>query len=131
MYILLSHIISHVPTSVVKDILTQPDPEGIREKWIAVLLEYDPEINPTKLIKIQGLAKLMAQYNRDCLSLHMIVELSTEDQNPKGHLQPPVDEHFLPSPWYYDILFMLPNLQAPQHMDKMRSIFLKKKSMRF
>ena len=85
-YILLSHIISHVPTSVVKDILTQPDPEGIREKWIAVLLEYDLEIKPTNLIKIQGLAKLMAQYNHDCLSLHMIVEFSTEDQNPKGHL---------------------------------------------
>jgi hypothetical protein len=35
----------------VKDILTQLDPEGKRGKWIVVLLEYDLEIKPTKLIK--------------------------------------------------------------------------------
>ena len=50
-YILHSHTIAHVPTSAVKDILTQPDPEGKRGKWIAVLLEYDLEIKSTKLIK--------------------------------------------------------------------------------
>jgi hypothetical protein len=50
-YILHSHTISYVPNSSVKDILTQPDPEGKRGKWIVVLLEYDLEIKPTKLIK--------------------------------------------------------------------------------
>lgn len=50
-YILHSHTISHVPTSVVKDILTQPDPEGRRGKWIMVLLEYNLEIKPTNIIK--------------------------------------------------------------------------------
>ena len=50
-YILHSHIISYVPSSVVKSILTQPDTEGRRAKWIAMLLEYDREIKPTKLIK--------------------------------------------------------------------------------
>ena len=40
-YILHSHVVAYVPSSVVKSILTQPDPEGRREKWIAVLLEYD------------------------------------------------------------------------------------------
>ena len=56
-YILHSHIISYVPSNVVKSILTHPDTEGKREKWIAMLLEYDIEIKPTKLIKGQGLAK--------------------------------------------------------------------------
>ena len=55
-YILHSHIISFVPNLVVKDILTQ-DPDGKRGKWIAVILEYDLEIKPTKLIKGQGLAR--------------------------------------------------------------------------
>ena len=50
-YILHSHIIAHVPTSAVKGILTQPDPEGRRAKWIVTLLEYGIEIRPTKLIK--------------------------------------------------------------------------------
>ena len=58
-YVLDSHIIAYVPSNVVKSILTQPDPKGKREKWIVVLLEYDIEINPTNLIKGQGLTKMM------------------------------------------------------------------------
>ena len=54
-YILHSHVIAHVPTAIVKGILTQPDPEGRRAKWIATLLEHDIEIKPTKLVKGQGL----------------------------------------------------------------------------
>ena len=48
-----------VPNTVVKDILTQADPNGKRGKWISNLLKYDIEIKPTKLVKGQGLAKLM------------------------------------------------------------------------
>ena len=40
-YILHSHIIAFVPNTVVKDILTQADPDGKRGKWITTLLEYD------------------------------------------------------------------------------------------
>ena len=47
-YLLHSHIIAFVQCSVVKSILTQPDPEGKRAKWVVVLLEYDIEIKPTK-----------------------------------------------------------------------------------
>jgi len=43
-YILYSQIISFVPSAVVKDILTQNDPNGKRSKWIAIILEYDIEI---------------------------------------------------------------------------------------
>jgi hypothetical protein len=50
-YILHSHIISYVPNAMVKDILTQDNPDSRRGKWIAVILEYDIEIKPTKLIK--------------------------------------------------------------------------------
>ena len=81
-YILDAHIIAHVPTNAMKDILTQPYPEGRRGKWITFMLEYDLEIKPTKLIKGQGLAKLMAQSNCDTLSLHWIAELSAEGKNP-------------------------------------------------
>ena len=58
-YILHSHIIAHVPTSAIKGILTQPDPEGRRVKWIATLLEYDIEISPTTLIKGKGLTNML------------------------------------------------------------------------
>ena len=52
-----------------KSILTQPDPEGRRAKWIAVLLEYDIEIKLTKFIKGKGLAKMMTDSH--CDSLHL------------------------------------------------------------
>ena len=58
-YLLHSHIMAYVPSNVAKSILTQPNPEGKRAKWVAVLLEYDIEINPTKFIKGQVLAKMM------------------------------------------------------------------------
>ena len=38
-YILHSHIIAHEHTSIMKEILTQPNPEGKRGKWIEFLLE--------------------------------------------------------------------------------------------
>ena len=58
-YILHYHTIAYVPSITVKDILTQPDTKARRAKWIAILLEYDLEIKHTKLVKGQGLAKLM------------------------------------------------------------------------
>ena len=59
-YILYSHVMAYVPNSIIKDIHTQPDPHGRRGKWIVVLLEYDLEIKPIKLIKGKRLAQLMA-----------------------------------------------------------------------
>ena len=46
-YVLHSHIIAYVPSNVMKRILTQPNPEGKRAKWIDLLLEYDIDIKPT------------------------------------------------------------------------------------
>ena len=71
-YILHSHIITYVPTSAVKGILTQPDPKGRRAKWIATLLDYDIEIIPTKLIKGQGLAKMLIDSNCESLQLNFL-----------------------------------------------------------
>jgi hypothetical protein len=79
-YIMQSHIIAFVPNSVVKDILTQPDPDGRRGRWIVVLLEYDQEIKPTMLIKGMGLAKLMAQSNLDSLGINFIDEFSDQSK---------------------------------------------------
>ena len=65
-----SHSTVFVPSSAIKDILTQVEPDGRRAKWIATLLEYDIETRPTKLVKGQGLAKLMAQSNYEALGVN-------------------------------------------------------------
>ena len=60
-YIGYSKVVGYVPHSAVNDILSQQDCLGIRGKWISKIQEYDLEIKPTKLIKGQGLAKMMTQ----------------------------------------------------------------------
>ena len=69
-YILYSHVVAYIPNVVVKDILTQDGIEGKRGKWIANILEYDIEIKPTKLVKGQGLAKLMTETNFQALDIN-------------------------------------------------------------
>jgi hypothetical protein len=58
-YVLHSKVIAYVPSASVKDILIHPDIDG-RSKWIVKILEFDLEIKPTKLVKGQGLAKVLA-----------------------------------------------------------------------
>lgn len=69
-YILYSHVVAYVPNVVVKDILTRDGIEGKQGKWIANILEYDIEIKPQKLIKGQGLAKLMTKTNFQALDIN-------------------------------------------------------------
>eukprot|EP00253_Pinus_taeda_P035552 PITA_35552 len=91
-YILYSHVISYVPNVVVKDILTQKGIEGKMGKWIDNILEYDIEIKPTKLIKGQGLAKLMTETNFQALDIN---ELDNEQEM----ATPQINQAFLQSPW--------------------------------
>jgi hypothetical protein len=126
-YILHSHTIAYVPNAVVKDILTQDNPDGRRGKWIVVILEYDIEIKPTKLIKGQGLAKLMAESNFHALDINF---LDAADE--QGEMATPsVREVFLNSPWYADLIFVLQNLQAPPGLTKTKARFLKLKALKF
>ena len=71
-YVLHSKVIAYVPNAAIKDVLTQPDSEGKRGKWIAKIIEYDVDIRPTKLVKGQGLAKLLADSNCQALGLHLM-----------------------------------------------------------
>jgi hypothetical protein len=71
-YILHSKIIAYVPNIAVKDVLMQPDREGKRGRWIAKILEFDIKIKPTKLVKGQGLARLMADSNCKVLNLGLV-----------------------------------------------------------
>ena len=73
-YVLHSKVIAYVPNVAIKDVLTQPDSEGKRGKWIAKIMEYDVEIRPAKIVKGQGLAKLLADSNCQYLGLHLMAK---------------------------------------------------------
>ena len=42
---------------------------------------------------------------------------------------PPIDEAFLNSPWYADILYVLSNLNAPPGLSKIKARFIKLKAV--
>jgi hypothetical protein len=115
-YVLHSKIITYVPTSAVKDILVQPDSDGKRGRWLAKIQEFDLEIKPTKLIKGKGLAKLLAESNLRALDIN-----SLQGEGKDTHFQEPddqtypneVEEKFMLSGWYKDIVFYLLNLKCP------------------
>jgi len=85
-------------------VLVQTNSEGRRGKWIATMLEYDMEIKPIKLIKGEGLARLMAQSNLHALDIDLIAAMS-EDEEESSLIQ--VSKMFLWSPLYSDILYVL------------------------
>jgi hypothetical protein len=71
-YVLHSKVTAYVPSASVKDILVHPNIDGRRGKWIAKILEFDLEIKPTKLVKGQGLAKLLAESNCRALGASLL-----------------------------------------------------------
>lgn len=121
--IMHSHTIAYVPNVAIKDVLMKTDLEGRRGKWIAAMLEYDLEIKPTKLIKGQGLGKLMVESNLHALDINLIAAMS-EDES--GSLIQ-VSKMFLKSPWYSNIVYVLQHLLPPPGMSisKGRSLKLK------
>ena len=127
-YILHSHILAFVPNVAVKDVLVQTNPEGRRGKWVVALLEYDGEIKPTKMVKGQGLARLMAESNLHALDINMITAMS--DENEEGTLIQ-VSEMFASSPWYSDIIYVLKNLSPPPDMTRNKARILKLKAAKF
>lgn len=75
----------------------------------------DPEIKPTKLIKGQGLARLMIETNLITFGINLNMELLdlTKDESVGV-----VDDNFKYSSWYGDIVYILQNLQAPLETNK-------------
>lgn len=104
----------------------QLDTEGKRGRWIAKILEFDIEIKPTKLIKGQGLARLITDSN--CKA----VNLSLTDSN-----IPQVDKKIMPYPnlfeshWYRDIAYFLSNPTCPPEMEKSNKRALKLKAIKY
>lgn len=93
-------IVGYVPHAAVKDILAQQDCLGVRRKWVSKIQKYDLEIKPTKLIKGQGLAKMLARGNEEALGMIC----------PNGQIEQVESEQFQSlknQSWYADINFYL------------------------
>jgi len=89
-YILSSHVIAYVPTSLVKMLLNQQLREGKWENWLATIQEYDINIKPLKAVKGQGLCKIMIGID----ALNGVISISIGSSSST-------------SKWYKDIIFYL------------------------
>jgi hypothetical protein len=125
-YVLHSKITAYVPSASVKDILIQLDIDRRRGKWIAKILEFDLEIKPTKLIKGQGLANLLAESNYKALEINCINE-QAESSSSNSQIIIPLAS----CPWYRDILYFLQELKPPDGLGKSRARALKLKLVRY
>jgi ribonuclease HI len=125
-YVLHSKIIAYVPSASVKDILIQPDMDGKRGKWIAKILEFDLEIKPTKLIKGQGLAKLLAESNCKALGINFVNE---QAESSNKHFQGALP--LAACDWYKDILYFLQELKPPDGLGKSKARALKLKAVKY
>jgi hypothetical protein len=106
-YVLDSKVISYVPSNAIKDILTQPCIDGKRIKWIAKFLEYDLDIKPTKLVKGQGLDKILANSNCKFFGVDYICR-NLGNSHPQDN-NPQADENIVEFEWYKYILYFLQN----------------------
>jgi hypothetical protein len=111
-------VIGYGPNLAVKDVLSQVEGLGSRGRWIAKIQEYDLEIRPTKLIKGQGLAKMLTKSNEKALG--MVNQVNNEEWHPNLLKLEQVD-------WYTDIIFYLKNLTCPRYLvgHKKRALRLK------
>jgi hypothetical protein len=128
-YVLHSKIIAYVPTNSVKDILVQPDSDGRRGRWLAKIQEFDLEVKPTKLVKGQGLAKLLAESNFRALGINHLQAYRELPDIEEFDVQTPatqIQEKFSSSAWYSDIVSYLLTLQCPSDMtpSKVRTLKL-------
>lgn len=58
-YLMGATVITFVPTVVAKDIFSQQEVSSRRCRWINRIHEFNIDIQITKLVRGQGLAKLM------------------------------------------------------------------------
>ena len=90
-----------------KDIFSQQEVSGRRCRWINRIHEFDIKIQITKLVRGQGLAKLMAQSNLDANQINMV----TND-----HISNPCDMSHCE--WYTNVIHYLQHIKVPSCLTK-------------
>jgi hypothetical protein len=130
-YDLHSKVTAYVPLASVKDILVQPDIDGRKGRWITRILEFDLEIKPTKLVKGQCLAKLLAESNCKALGVSFINTFSGTQQAELPSQCSQDGLSLTECAWYHDILYFLQELKPSDGMGKSKARALKLKAIRY
>eukprot|EP00253_Pinus_taeda_P023220 PITA_23220 len=134
-YILHSKVIAYVPSASVKYVLTQPDADGRRAKWIAKLIEFNIELKPTKLVKGQGLARLMAEENCKMLDMNLISTNLEDGQIEEETVEPgqnqSLTKNLASCEWYSTIAQFLLKLEVPPDLSSSQARTIKLRAAKY
>ena len=99
------------------------------------MIEFDIELNPTKLVKGLGLANLMVEENYELLGMNIIgissTNLQTKVAVEEQHDSQQVAENLSSCQWYSGIIHFLQNLEVPPELSMTEAWALKLKSVKF
>ena len=130
-YILHSKIIAYVPSTAMKDVLTQPNADGRREKWIEKMIEFNIDLKPTKLVRGQGLAKLLAEENCRSSDIDFLCAIAEngqtneEEETAETERKKLVAENLASCNWYVEIINFLLKLEIPSGFTQSQARTLK------
>jgi hypothetical protein len=117
-FLIKSHTKVIVPHPSVRSLLIQKYLGDKRENWVTTLQEYDLEIKPAKIVRGQGLCKLLTE-TIDTTSENADKVKDTEDIQ---HVCVTPD---IPDSQYSDLVYYLTHGTTPSHLD-----FKKKRALR-
>eukprot|EP00253_Pinus_taeda_P009404 PITA_09404 len=135
-YILHSKIIAYVPSAAIKDILIRPDADGRGARWIAKLIEFNIELNPTKIVRGQGLARLLTEENCGAMDVNLICLNSENGQTKVEETTEPkrkqsVAENLASCDWYSKIVKFLLKLEIPPSCTQSQARTIKLKATKY
>ena len=126
---------AYVPSASVKDVLTQPNIDGKRAKWIAKFIEFNIEVKFTKLVKGQGLAKLMAEENYSLLDINCMGSNSggegTEEVAEEQEQNQFLAKNLATCEWYSSVVHFLQKLRVPPGLSSSQVEAIKLRSAKF
>jgi hypothetical protein len=99
------------------------------------LIEFNIEVKPTKLVKGQGLAKILTEENHELLDINFIggnsMNLQTELATDGQHSNQQVAEHLYSCEWYSGIINFLQKLEVPPELSMTQARALKLRAIKF
>eukprot|EP00253_Pinus_taeda_P025070 PITA_25070 len=132
------HIFSFASDDTLAAVLLQADGEdvdGRRAKWISKLIEFNIELKPTKLVKGQGLARLMAEENCRLLDMNLISTNSEDGQTQEETFEPgqnqSLAENVASCEWYSTLAQFLLKLEVPPGLSSSQARTIKLRAAKY
>ncbi|XP_057852816.1 uncharacterized protein LOC131063058 [Cryptomeria japonica] len=119
-YLMGATVVTYVPSYAIKDIFTRLEVSGRRCRWINRIQEFNIDIQITKLVRGQGLVKLMVQSNLDANQINIVKEEHKSCIYEMDGCK-----------WYDDIIYYLQRMKSPEDVSDNKRRTLKLHAIKY